>query len=295
MTLGASGGGATFDTAGYAVTLSGSLSGPGSLTKVDSGTLTLAATNTYSGSTAVNGGVLLLTGSLTSSSALALGGGTFSYTRPPEMAAPATARPWPGLTVNVGASTITASAGNTLALGPIARNAGGVVNFNSNTTGTITTARTNSNGILGPWATYGSGTSMKYAAASGSSASYTITPYTAATAVTSGVTGFTDTTGTVNYAISSGGGSLTTAVSANTVQFTGAANTITASAADPLGLNGIMNVGSGAAAIVGGYLNIGATRELVITGPGNVTVASAIRDNAGGASADHGQRRHAGP
>ena len=41
MTLGTSGGGATFDTAGYAVTLSGSLSGPGSLTKVDSGTLIL--------------------------------------------------------------------------------------------------------------------------------------------------------------------------------------------------------------------------------------------------------------
>ena len=36
MTLGTSGGGATFDTAGYALTLSGPLSGPGSLTKVGS-------------------------------------------------------------------------------------------------------------------------------------------------------------------------------------------------------------------------------------------------------------------
>jgi len=36
VTLGTSGGGATFDTAGYNLTLSGSLSGPGSLTKVNS-------------------------------------------------------------------------------------------------------------------------------------------------------------------------------------------------------------------------------------------------------------------
>ena len=108
-----------------------------------------------------------------------------------------------------------------MALGPISRNTGGVVSFNSNTTGTITTTQTNTNGILGPWATYGSGTSMKYAAASGSIAPYTISPYTAATAITSGVTGLTDTTGTVNYALSGGGGTLTAAVSANTLQFTG--------------------------------------------------------------------------
>ena len=60
ITLGTSGGGATFDTAGYAVTLSGSLSGPGGLTKVDSGTLTLATANTYSGKTLVGGGTLAL-------------------------------------------------------------------------------------------------------------------------------------------------------------------------------------------------------------------------------------------
>ena len=47
MTLARSGSGATFDTAGYAVTLSGQLSGPGSLTKVDNGTLILATPNTY--------------------------------------------------------------------------------------------------------------------------------------------------------------------------------------------------------------------------------------------------------
>jgi len=38
-------GNATVDTAGYTVTLSGSLSGPGGLTKTDTGTLVLSATN----------------------------------------------------------------------------------------------------------------------------------------------------------------------------------------------------------------------------------------------------------
>ncbi len=60
LTLGTSGGGATFDTAGFAVTLSGSLSGLGSLIKVDSGTLILAATDTYSGNTLVRSGTLAL-------------------------------------------------------------------------------------------------------------------------------------------------------------------------------------------------------------------------------------------
>ncbi len=61
MTLTGSGGNATVDTAGHTVTLSGSLSGPGGLTKTDSGTLVLAATNTYTGDTLISGGTLQLT------------------------------------------------------------------------------------------------------------------------------------------------------------------------------------------------------------------------------------------
>jgi autotransporter-associated beta strand protein len=81
MTLGNSGGGATFDTAGYAVTLSGSLSGPGSLSKVDSGTLILAATNTYSGNTLVSAGTLALGSSLALQQSIldTSGGGTLSF------------------------------------------------------------------------------------------------------------------------------------------------------------------------------------------------------------------------
>ena len=60
MALGTSGSGAAFDTAGYSVTLTGSLSGPGSLTKVDSGTLTLATADTFAGNTLIGGGTLAL-------------------------------------------------------------------------------------------------------------------------------------------------------------------------------------------------------------------------------------------
>ena len=57
MTLGTSGGGATFDTAGFAVTLAGPISGPGILTlnnSLGTGTLILTASNTYSGGTTVS-------------------------------------------------------------------------------------------------------------------------------------------------------------------------------------------------------------------------------------------------
>ena len=58
--LGTSGGGATFDTAGYAVTLSGALSGPGGLTKVGTGTLVLTTADTYVGGTNIAGGAIKL-------------------------------------------------------------------------------------------------------------------------------------------------------------------------------------------------------------------------------------------
>ena len=60
MTFATPGGNATIDTGGYAVTLSGQLSGPGGLIKIDTGTLTLAAANTFSGNTLVSGGTLAL-------------------------------------------------------------------------------------------------------------------------------------------------------------------------------------------------------------------------------------------
>ena len=60
INLATAGSNGTIDTAGYTLTLSGPLSGPGGLVKADSGTLILGAANTYSGSTLVSGGTLAL-------------------------------------------------------------------------------------------------------------------------------------------------------------------------------------------------------------------------------------------
>jgi autotransporter-associated beta strand protein len=74
-------GNATFDTAGYSVTLSGPLSGPGNLIKAGSGTLTLSAANTYSGNTLISGGTLALAdpGALQQSTLDTSGGGVLSF------------------------------------------------------------------------------------------------------------------------------------------------------------------------------------------------------------------------
>jgi outer membrane autotransporter protein len=65
--------GGTIDTNGNSATLSGTISGPGSLTKIGAGTLTLTGNNSYQGGTALNAGTLAV-GSNT-----ALGTGTLTF------------------------------------------------------------------------------------------------------------------------------------------------------------------------------------------------------------------------
>ena len=88
MTLTGTGGNATVDTAGYAVTLAGQLLGPGGLTKTGAGTLTLTGSNNYAGQTIVSVGTLEL--ALSAQSPILSGGGiniqsghaVFDYTAP---------------------------------------------------------------------------------------------------------------------------------------------------------------------------------------------------------------------
>ena len=58
--------GGTFDTNGNNATLSGAISGPGTLTKIGAGTFMLTGASTYTGPTNVNAGILSVNGSLAS-------------------------------------------------------------------------------------------------------------------------------------------------------------------------------------------------------------------------------------
>jgi autotransporter-associated beta strand protein len=126
MTSTASGGNATVDTAGYAVTFAGQLSGRGGLTKVHNGTLTLAAANTYTGNTLISGGVLVAgaVNALSASSALTIGGGTLDASGFPD---------------TVASLKITSSASLNLGLGNTLTSSGTVVlNGTLNVSGTGT-------------------------------------------------------------------------------------------------------------------------------------------------------------
>ena len=78
---------ATLGTQGYGMEIDGVITGPGSLTKAGSGTLTLTAANTYVGGTTLSGGLLNVaalndtpSSNLLADSQLTLGGGTLQYT-----------------------------------------------------------------------------------------------------------------------------------------------------------------------------------------------------------------------
>ena len=152
QTVGSIGGGGTINLGSATLTtgtdntstsFTGTIQGTtGGLTKIGTGTFTLSGANTYGGATTINGGTLVVTTGvpssspsttpgLSSSSSLALGGGIFSFV---PSTAPAT-QTLNGLTVNQGSSAISVSSSNTLSVGNITRNAGGVVDFGVASTG----------------------------------------------------------------------------------------------------------------------------------------------------------------
>ena len=136
-------------------------------------------------------------------------------------------------------------------------------------------------GIVGPWATIGSGTDVRYVTVSGGQ----LVGYTGTQVATA--SGVTDATGMANYEVA-GAGTIPAGASFNTLRYTGPSS---GNIVGSLTANGIMNAGAGALTFNSGapanVLTIGPTRELVLATPDTTRIFAIygpIADHASGAS-----------
>jgi autotransporter-associated beta strand protein len=177
-----------------------------------------------------------------------------------------------GLTLLGGVNQVwNSGAGQTLTLdtGTFTRNAGATLNIQ----GSVATANINNDvtGIVGPWASYGTGGAAYAALNGGYLTSFVGTSAADATAVT-------DTTGAINYDVY-GGGALGAGASFNTLRYLGAAGTLSGN----FTAKGLMNAGSATLTISGG-VTIGANRELVVSANSGIILTGVIANNGAGAS-----------
>ncbi|MEI6606881.1 MAG: autotransporter-associated beta strand repeat-containing protein, partial [Verrucomicrobiota bacterium] len=195
---------------------------------------------------------------------------------------------------NTGQHSWKAASGRSLNVAGTLSRAGTVVDFNSfNAAATLNGLANDASGILGPWATTGTGTgnTLNYV----KSTAGAISAFTGQTPATSPTDLSNVTDVNVNYSLASttGGVTLTGSIAANTLRVTstttggtGDATTLTVNTPNSITLNGLIGVGTGRTAISGtGNLVIGTSRELVVNWTvGQNRMYCPIVDNPGGSS-----------
>jgi autotransporter-associated beta strand protein len=156
-----------------------------SLTKAGTGTWTLSGANTYTGTTAVNGGLLILDYSSQDNSKLADGAALTLGAATLELSGGSHIETVLSTTLTAGtASRLTRSSGTgVLQMNAITRNAGATIDFSA--PGIATTDTTNTNGILGTWATI-AGTDFAANSTNGADGLITAAVYTDVTRLASG-------------------------------------------------------------------------------------------------------------
>ena len=171
-------------------------------------------------------------------------------------------------TLTLGTGTFTRPLGTTLSLPGVGTVSSTMTNLSANTAG-----------IVGAWATTGTGAATRYGTFSGGSI-VALTGTTAADA-----SALTDTTGAENYELADAGGTTQADVSANTIRYAGAAGT-TSTGGTNFEVNGLMNVGSGTWTLDTNPLTIGAAEELVVnTAVSGIAISSVIQEPLGVPSA----------
>ncbi|WP_312284314.1 autotransporter-associated beta strand repeat-containing protein [Yokenella regensburgei] len=129
-------GGGTLDTAaGTTLTMSGIIGGTGALSKINSGTLLLTGTNTWTGGSAINGGIVQVSADANLGAAtgpLSFDGGTLATTTSFN-----TGR---ATTLNTGGGTLDTAAGTTLTMSGVVSGSGALTKTN---TGTLTLTNSN--------------------------------------------------------------------------------------------------------------------------------------------------------
>lgn len=201
------------------------------------------------------------------------------------------------LTLASGGQAWNVGAGSTLALttGTFTHSAGATLNLSG--AGTVAASMTgvsNTNGILGSWATVGSGTSTRYATLSGGN----LIGYTGATTASTSGSAWggipSGGTGAINYDITISGTPGATGLNrnVNTIRYTGSGMTQGGNTnALLLNTNGIMNAGTGTL-VIGGAANqfsiaasSTATNEMVLAAANaNITINATMVNNGANAS-----------